>query len=322
MPGFATHYIFGRETYHALKKNPIKKNLYDNRASYGLGLQGPDIFFYYLPSYVLEGHNIGSIAHVQETRAFFQGLIQSCMTFRTQEERDIAEAYLAGFLGHYTLDTVCHPYIYAMTHYHGKEEKAYFSRHAYLEVDIDTALLSLKLHRTPRSFHAADTLRLTLRQKRVIADMLFYAYRYAFPEMKFRRYTMHLAIFSMQLGMRILHDDTGKKKALVRLTEKYCLGYPLFSPLFPSDNLFFRTDPFNLRHASWKNPWDDSLVSSESFFELYEKAKALYISRIRKLFHVLHSKADTAASRRLLRDLLDDYGNCSFHSGLDVSIPS
>ena len=54
MPGYVTHYIFGREVYHNLKNNSLKKNLYYNRAAYGLGLQGPDIFFYYLPSYVLE----------------------------------------------------------------------------------------------------------------------------------------------------------------------------------------------------------------------------------------------------------------------------
>lgn len=49
MPGYVTHYIFGREVYHNLKNNSLKKNLYYNCAAYGLGLQGPDIFFYYLP---------------------------------------------------------------------------------------------------------------------------------------------------------------------------------------------------------------------------------------------------------------------------------
>ena len=180
MPGYVTHYIFGREVYHNLKNNSLKKNLYYNRAAYGLGLQGPDIFFYYLPSYVLEGHNIGALAHVRETSAFFQGLIESRNQFSSRTDLNIAEAYLIGFLGHYTLDTICHPYIYAMTHYKDKKEKAYFSRHAYLETDIDTALLDLKLHRQPCNFHTEDTIRLTHRQKHVIASILYYAYRYAF----------------------------------------------------------------------------------------------------------------------------------------------
>ena len=34
MPGYVTHYIFGREVYHNLKNNSLKKNLYYNRAAY------------------------------------------------------------------------------------------------------------------------------------------------------------------------------------------------------------------------------------------------------------------------------------------------
>ena len=208
-----------------------------------------------------------------------------------------------------------------MTHYKDKKEKAYFSRHAYLETDIDTALLDLKLHRQPCNFHTEDTIRLTHRQKHVIASMLYYAYRYAFPDVKFRKYTMYLAIFSMQLGLWLMHDDSGKKKAIVRLTERICLGYPLFSPLIPSDTLFFRTDPFNLRHALWKNPWDSSITSNESFFELYDKSKELYLSRIHSLYAALHAGADSARQDAAIQDFLQEYGNLSFHSGLSAQIP-
>ena len=50
MPGFVTHYLFGEEIYHQLKCNFQKKNLFYNRSAYAFGLQGPDLFFYYLPS--------------------------------------------------------------------------------------------------------------------------------------------------------------------------------------------------------------------------------------------------------------------------------
>lgn len=320
MPGFVTHYIFGVETYRKLKYNTQKKNLYYNRAAYNLGLQGPDLFFYYLPSY-LGGHNIGSLAHTKETSAFFLGLLRNYEHLTCNGDRGIAEAYITGFLGHYTLDTICHPYIYAMTHYHGKE-KSYFSRHAYLETDIDTSLLDSKLHRTPCSFRTWETISLTFHQKKVIANLLYDAYRYAFPELKFRKTTMYLGIFSLGLGLRILHDDSGQKKVLFRFAEKHFLGYPLFSPLIPSDTLFFRTDPLNLRHAKWANPWDTSLVSEESFSDLYEKAEALYLSRIKKLQALLHGTIDEKRKRQLVREFLTDYGNLSFHSGLSCSIPS
>lgn len=77
MPGFVTHYLFGEEIYHQLKCNFQKKNLFYNRSAYAFGLQGPDLFFYYLPSYALHRHNLGALAHTTEPRAFFHGLLES-----------------------------------------------------------------------------------------------------------------------------------------------------------------------------------------------------------------------------------------------------
>lgn len=321
MPGFVTHYIFGRETYRKLKNHSQKENLYRNRAAYGLGLQGPDLFFYYLPSYILHGHNIGALAHTRETNAFFHGLLLSYMRLTDSADRGIAEAYLTGYLGHYLLDTTCHPYIYAMTRFTGRT-KEYFSRHAYLETDIDTALLEIKLCRTPGDFHMENTFSLTHRQKKVIATLLYDAYHYAFPGLQLTKATMYLGIFSIRLGMKLLRDTSGQKKALFRLAEKHFLGYPLFSPLIASDTLFFRTDPFNLRHAVWANPWDSSITSTESFFELYEKAGERYLTLSKMLHELLHAERDTAYQIKLLRTFLKEYRNLSFHSGLDVSIPS
>lgn len=322
MPGFVTHYIFGRETYHKLKCGSMKKNLYNNRAAYALGLQGPDLFFYYLPSYILHRHNLGSLAHTNETNAFFYGLIQSFLHLSDACDRGIAEAYLSGFLGHYLLDTTCHPYIYAMTDYHGREEKAYFSRHAYLETDIDTTLLDQKLHQKPCEFHSADTIVLTSRQKKVIAQLLYDAYHYAFPALPLRKVSMRAGIFSIQLGMRILHDDSGQKKVLFRFLEKHFLGYPLFSPLIASDTLFFRTDPLNLRHAQWANPWDSALTSTMSFPDLYEVAGTRYLAQIGKLHELLHADSGSPRQNTLIKEFMRNYQNLSFHSGLDVSIPS
>ena len=51
MPGFITHYLFGINTYHTLRNKTLRQDLQQQHAAYSLGLQGPDIFFYFLPSY-------------------------------------------------------------------------------------------------------------------------------------------------------------------------------------------------------------------------------------------------------------------------------
>ena len=99
MPGFVTHYLFGEEIYHQLKCNSQKKNLSYNRSAYAFGLQGPDLFFYYLPSYALHSHNLGALAHTTEPRAFFHGLLESYSRLSSAADRGIAEASISGFLG-------------------------------------------------------------------------------------------------------------------------------------------------------------------------------------------------------------------------------
>lgn len=322
MPGFVTHYIWGKDAYHRLKDSPLKKNLYFNRAAFGLGLQGPDFIFYYLPSYVLHGKALGAMAHTSNTQAFYANLLESRRLFHTAKDRHIAEAYLFGFLGHYTLDTICHPFIYGRTNYQGRGEKAYFSRHAYLETDIDTELLATKLNLAPSDFYRANTLTLTSRQKRVIASMLHYAFRHTYKGLHTTWFTMYIAIFSMQLGMFLLHDNSGQKKVLFRWAEKHFLKYPLFSPLIPSDRFFFRTDPFNMLHKPWKNPWDASHTSTESFYDLYKRANMIYDRRAKRLSVYFYQKGSSAQKELQLKAFLNDYGNNSMHSGIDASIPS
>ena len=76
MPGFVTHYLFGEEIYYQLKCNSTEKNLFYNRSAYAFGLQGPDLFFYYLPSYALHRHNLGACTH-HGAACLFHGLLES-----------------------------------------------------------------------------------------------------------------------------------------------------------------------------------------------------------------------------------------------------
>ncbi len=324
MPGFATHYIFGREIYQTLPQSPVKRNLNRNRAAYGLGLQGPDFFFFFLPSYLLHGKNLGSVTHTTDTQKFFHALLDGRNLLHNPQDKNIADAYLMGFLGHYTLDTICHPFVYGRTHYPGRQESDYFARHAYLETDIDIALLENKLHRAPDTFHGENTIALTLHQQWVLAKVLCHAYRHTYSSFYVNRIMMFIAIFSMQLGLFLLRDSSGQKKVLLRWCEKHFLGYPIFSPLIVNSKLAFRSDPMNRQHKCWVNPWDSTKTSKESFGDLYEKAKARYLQRFKKLSDLLYCKASesTARKKQLLEDFFADYENLSFHSGLDASIPS
>ena len=318
MPGFTTHYLFGWNTYKHFLHTELKKTLREHHAAYSLGLQGPDLFFYFLPSYLVHADNIGATAHEKRTGAFLHCLLESRRLFSNQTQQQIAEAYIAGFLGHYLLDTHCHPYIYWKSNFKEKNSR-YHGAHMRLEVDIDTELLQFYKHKLPSHFRAESTILLTPLQRRTIAAILYYAYTKSFPELHIRRITMRASIRSMQFGIRLLRDTSGQKKVLVRKLEGIILGYPLLSSLIASDSLTFSFDPLNILHQEWHNPWNKSFTSRDSFFDLLEDTQEEYLSVLKQLSDIFSCQPDTKNARVKTNHLFRQLGSKSYHSGMDKS---
>src|SRR5574344_691941 len=136
MPGFITHNLFGREEYKKMQDNSVKKSIRSQRNVYNLGLQGPDLFFYFPFARYIGKKNLGSMMHNTEVNTYFSKMLDYIEKLKDAEEKNIAVAYLSGFLGHYMLDCHCHPYIYAKTDYLTKN-KFYHAKHVQLETDID-----------------------------------------------------------------------------------------------------------------------------------------------------------------------------------------
>ena len=357
MPGFTTHYLFGLNTYKRLACAPLKQIIRKHHQAYSLGLQGPDLFFYFLPSYAIHKNNIGAVAHTEKTNLFLRHLLLSRKLFQTRQEQEIAEAYIAGFLGHYTLDTHCHPYVYWKTEFKEKNSQ-YHGRHMGLETEIDTKLLQFYKHLPPSAFRQDSTIALSMLQKRTITKILHYVYHGAYPELGILPITMRTSIRSIQMGTKFVHDPSGKKKAVIETLEKLFLGHPLFSTLIPSSTISIHTDPLNLSHQQWKNPWDDSLVSRDSFFDLMHGAQKEYLTSLTELNSLLYpgmQKNPRTSSQKSFQPqqdapgskgqkpfqpqqnapdskgqehqpnwnrFLKNLGNLSYHSGLDAGIPS
>ena len=115
MPGFASHYLFGQESLSHLKEDREFHTLSLHPHAFNLGLQGPDVFYYYLPAWLLYDKNIASHIHGEASLQFFIAMLDARNKLSKHSHRIIADAYICGFLGHYTLDTYCHPYIFART---------------------------------------------------------------------------------------------------------------------------------------------------------------------------------------------------------------
>ena len=79
-----------------------------------------------------------------------------------------------------------------------------------------------------------------------------------------------------------------------------------FVPNTPEDPF----DTMNLLHREWIHPCDDSIRSTESFFDLYERA-------MDKAFHVIGLFLDALDQPEREEDFLSYIGNKDYNTGLD-----
>ena len=92
--------------------------------------------------------------------------------------------------------------------------------------------------------------------------------------------------------------------------------------MIPSNTITVHTDPLNLRHRQWENPWDKSLTSTDSFLGRMGQAQGEYLKTLSSLDALFRLRPHTAGEAAASAKLLAKLGNSSYHSGIDASIPS
>ena len=110
MPAFYAHNRFGEKVAQKTdgELNEIISKYY---VQFQIGLQGPDIFFFYRPWKSNRVSKYGYHLHEVSAASFFT----HALTVVKEKGRDSREyAYLLGFICHYILDSECHPYVSEM----------------------------------------------------------------------------------------------------------------------------------------------------------------------------------------------------------------
>lgn len=323
MPGFTTHYILGVRVYGKLESSFLKHIISKYRWLYQLGLQGPDMFFYNIPILRHRDYrNVGSYMHESNVNNFFANSLYEIQSMNSKQKRQQAISYIAGFLCHYVGDYICHPYIYArIGHERGKNSAYIYGLHAALENDIDNLLLQKYKKKKTSEFSQAATLALNGFEMQFVSDFLSKIINKTYYPITYKnnfRVTpamVHRSILAMRFGVRTFADPTGKKKNRVNAVESLFLKAPIVSQKILSDEVPDAEKCFNLSHELWKNPWDKSIYSTESFPELFDKC----IEKCKKIFtsfnaDIMPERLEDTDFHRLLADI----GNFSYHSGLDV----
>lgn len=132
MPESYAHFSMGCRVADRLPPD-ISKRIIPYRKMFFIGLHGPDIFFYYHPVIPNRITMTGYAMHGESPAEFIAHGKSVILSYRGQREKNMAFAYLCGFVCHYYLDRECH----AVIHERGKYDPLYHFR---AEKSLDKAL--------------------------------------------------------------------------------------------------------------------------------------------------------------------------------------
>ena len=314
MPGFRSHYFLGKTTYDMLKKDDkLPASVLQHPRVFSLGEQGPDMFFYSPQAHLFYKKNIGMAMHSSNVNKTFEGLLLARAAMNDEAEQDIADAYIMGFIGHYTLDTICHPYIswrQEKFKYAGRFTES-FGVHVLLETDIDNDNVRKFLGIEPIQFNHYDTIKVSKKERDVVAKLLTEAINYAFPNQGQKVRHVKSAITMSRNLFKWMVDKRGIKKKAVMLFDRIFFKHIFLSSIISNDWLHAYEDPCNELHKEWWNPWDESIRSTKDFYQLMDDAREVYVRRL----NLYQDWRDNMGNEKMEK-LLEDLGDNSYDSGL------
>jgi len=225
------------------------------RGEFLAGTMGPDPYFgdgMPKPLFQTSGLILAEKLHVLDVRALFAAL---CPLAKSEPQ----QAYVLGFLCHFLLDTIAHPYI-----------EARFSGHAHTpsEIQIDLMMASRisfpGVPEKPRKFYYTRYLGELDALHAQLNKTLFQMDTRGMFERGFRKWI---------LVNTISYDPNNRKLRFFSSVERLfgkpgkLTGFLVAHHPDPDDRL-------NLRHAEWRAPWDKDFARTESFPELFSRACA------------------------------------------------
>lgn len=318
MPNLVTHYLCGLEAVNILENEECRKLIRQHQNVFNLGVQGPDILFYYevwpWSSKSIET-NIGQTMHISKVNKVFRAFTDYIVR-QNGYVRNVLTVYLLGFICHNCMDSIGHPYIFYRSGFNKPEynqENLFLYYHRRFETSIDVLLCKKFLNKRVHEINCDKLIAINETEINLISEMYVSVVKAVFGS-DLRKKKVGRAIKEMHLVERLLKDPHGIKKRLTGFIDNLIYRFPLFSslifPLKVEDGL----DYLNLSHREWCMPHDDSIKSSKSFIDLFTDS----VKRTQELCDVLYSAVFHNNSN--ISHALELLGNNSYTTGIDCDI--
>ena len=278
MPAIMTHDFFGLDAADAVSSqvNLISKDAHD---AFMLGNQGPDPLFYLpLDVFMKENNRVGNLMHHARPARLMLSL-HDALSMLTKAERPVGEAYAAGFVCHYLLDSSIHPLVMANqlaicdAGVDGLDRSDGDIVHAEIERDLDEMVLYAKRNETIATYRPYRKILKGSDAMLAIVDKLyFYMNLWTYNRtLELDAYTKAVKCF--RIVQRALWSPNGRLSGALGMLEQAVKGqrYSLLKAMSHRVRPSSESDFANRDHRVWVNPCTQE-KSTESFWDLYEDA--------------------------------------------------
>lgn len=318
MPDFWTHILCGHEVLERVDEGKFKNIIEDDIEIFNLGTQGGDIFFYYKFWPWLRnklGTDYAHFVHTKRTgELFINGLDYLKNSIKNENDFKRIFSYLAGFMCHFAMDSSAHPYIFYFSGIHDMakpETKKYIGWHKKLEVIIDTILLDekkgMKTFKNPayKEIYVGKVIPDEIKDFFInIMDKLYGG--------KENVSFINTAYKDMIHGLKIMHDATGIKAAIVRFYEFLTGSNKKYSSAIYQKVEDLSVDYLNKSHKEWLHPCSNKEIHKESFYDLYERAVDCGEKMIKTAIEYLSGRCDRKALEK-------EFPSISYYTGKPVN---
>ncbi len=261
MPAATTHVEFAKDVYNLLPYTQREK--ITNKQMYYLGSQGPDLFFFSRAS-VIPGSlkKYGNLMHDGKVTEVIH-----CFEEYAGDDPDL-NSYIYGYLCHYALDSIAHPLICAVAKYRHETTGIHEGEaHVTMEADIDVWLLHQR-GRLSKDYNVWKSLKQTTQDLNKLAEMLHHMLKEVF-DADVSLNTVKQSVFEVSFWTGFLYPK--------KITHGFITTFERITRMPHSLSgmmLYERNDTtiINLDHRKYPARWDENIIISDSFPQLYGKA--------------------------------------------------
>lgn len=293
MPNIIMHTIFADEIIEelGLKLDDKQKQLFE------IGANGPDFLFFHGMNpahFVNDGtiRKLGSMAHSEKINLFYEMSLKCLEKEKDECIQNQMKAYISGHLCHWALDSIVHPYVFYRTG-NCKGESSWW--HHRFESLLDAIVLKVKREQTIQDYKVSQICDLSLEQARSIVRFYVPIAKNVY-HMDIKPHQIWQSLQDWHAIQNILYDASGNKYKMISNIEhifhKENALSGLIVPNYPDDPF----DVCNLLHKEWVHPCDDTITSTESIFDLYDRA----IERARQVIELYMDALHTQDYSHLL----------------------